>query len=78
MNAFEKIREVIAEECCLDRSAITPHTSFMSLGLDSLETADLLMQIEEVLAVDFPHSAALGFIILDDVARYAEHILAKA
>ena len=48
---FEKIAEKIADYKGIDVSTITMDSTFASLELDSLDVADLVMQIEDDLEV---------------------------
>lgn len=45
---FEKVAQVIAENRDMDVSEITMDTTFEDLQLDSLDTVDLVMSLEEV------------------------------
>ena len=44
---FEKVAKIIAENRDIDVSEITMETTFESLGLDSLDTVELVMSFEE-------------------------------
>ena len=48
---FQAIAELIADRIECDVSSITPESSFQELGIDSLDTVDLLMQLEDKLGV---------------------------
>ena len=43
---FEAIAELVAERVEKDVSEITPESSFKELGIDSLDTVELLMNLE--------------------------------
>lgn len=49
---FDKIAALLADHCDVDVSTITPETTFESLGIDSLETVELVMDLEEELGVE--------------------------
>ena len=49
---FEKIAALLADHCDVDVATITDETTFESLGIDSLETVELVMQLEEELGVE--------------------------
>ena len=49
---FEAIAEVIAERTGCDISAIKPESTFTELGIDSLDTVELLMNLEDKLGVE--------------------------
>lgn len=49
---FEKIAGMIAEHFGTDISTITEDTTFESLGIDSLDTVEMVMQLEEDLGIE--------------------------
>ena len=44
---FEKVANMLAEHIDCDVAEITPETAFADLGIDSLEVAELVMQLED-------------------------------
>ena len=44
---FEKVAKIIAENRGIEASEITMETSFEALGFDSLDTVELVMNLEE-------------------------------
>ncbi|NLT13747.1 MAG: acyl carrier protein [Clostridiales bacterium] len=52
MMVFEKIAGMIAEHFSIDISTITKETTFESLGIDSLDTVEMVMQLEEDLGIE--------------------------
>lgn len=44
---FEKIAKIIAERTGCDMASITPDSKFTDLGIDSLDTVELLMNLED-------------------------------
>lgn len=52
MEIFEKVCEVLADYCGRDASEFTNDTTFEDLGIDSLATAELVMELEEQLNVE--------------------------
>lgn len=44
---FEAIAELIAERNDIDPSTITPDMKFSDLGIDSLDTVEMLMNLED-------------------------------
>ncbi|MBQ1501044.1 MAG: acyl carrier protein [Firmicutes bacterium] len=49
---FESIAELIAERNDCDPSEITRETSFKDLGIDSLDTVEMLMNLEDKIGVE--------------------------
>ena len=44
---FQEIAELIADRNECDVESITPDTSFAELGIDSLDTVEMLMDLED-------------------------------
>ena len=44
---FQAIAELIADRNEIDVESITPETSFAELGIDSLDTVEMLMDLED-------------------------------
>ena len=51
MTTFETIAKLLAETKDLDVAAIKPEMTFADLGLDSLDVAELVMNMEDELGV---------------------------
>ena len=49
---FEKIANYLAEQLDLAVEDITPDTTFESLGVDSLDTVEMVMDLEDELGVE--------------------------
>ena len=49
---FEKIQSYLANQLDISPDDITPETTFESLGSDSLDTVEMVMDLEEQLGVD--------------------------
>ncbi|MDF2557217.1 MAG: acyl carrier protein [Bacillales bacterium] len=56
---FEKVTGILAGNLGIDASKITSESTFEDLGLDSLDTVDLLMSIEEEFGVSIEPSESL-------------------
>jgi acyl carrier protein len=70
MNTFETIAKLLSETKDLDASAIKPEMTFADLGLDSLDVAELVMNLEDELHVTIEISPALKTI--QDVVAYVD------
>lgn len=51
MTTFEKVANILAEYKDIDVSAVKEDTSFTDLGFDSLDTVELVMQLEDAFEV---------------------------
>ena len=49
---FEKIRSYLASELDISEDEITRDTPFESLGVDSLDTVEMVMDLEQELGVE--------------------------
>lgn len=49
MDIFAKVCEVLADHTGREASEFTKDTTFESLGIDSLETVEMVMELEEEL-----------------------------
>lgn len=49
---FEKVRAILAEHLGEDEDTITMDTVIKDLGIDSLDTVEILMNIEDELGVE--------------------------
>ena len=49
---FEKIRSYLASELYISEDEITRDTTFESLGVDSLDTVEMVMDLEQELGVE--------------------------
>lgn len=55
---IEKIKEVLADHLDSDVSDITEETSFEDLGIDSLETVEIMMELEDEFGIEINASEA--------------------
>lgn len=49
---FETIVKLIAERTECEQSAVTAESTFSELGIDSLDTVDLLMNLEDEIGME--------------------------
>ena len=49
---LEAIAEIIAERTGCDASTVKPENTFAELGIDSLDTVELLMNLEDKLGIE--------------------------
>ena len=47
MNVFEKIVEVIVDNKGIDAASVTPESTFKDLNVDSLDSAEMVMTLED-------------------------------
>jgi acyl carrier protein len=55
----ERVIEIVADQLGVDKEKITRETSFVNdLGADSLDTVELVMELEEEFDINIPDDAA--------------------
>ena len=57
---FEKIRSYLASELDISEDEITRDTTFESLGVDSLDTVEMLMNLEDKIGVEIELSQKIA------------------
>ncbi len=59
MAIQERVIDIVAEQLGVDREKVTADTSFVNdLGADSLDTVELVMELEEEFDINIPDDAA--------------------
>lgn len=59
MDTFQLVSLALAKRLVLSASEITPETDLMELGIDSLDAAELLMDLEDKLGVEIEASKTI-------------------
>jgi len=55
----ERVKDIVSEQLGVDKDKVTPETSFVNdLGADSLDTVELVMELEEEFDITIPDDAA--------------------
>ena len=73
MSTFEKVRDVIVEKLGVDAAKITEDASFIDdLGADSLDTVELIMQLEEVFDIEIPDEDAETITTVGKAVQYVD------
>ncbi|MDO4715789.1 MAG: acyl carrier protein [Bacteroidales bacterium] len=70
----EKVTELIVEKLSVDAADVTPEASFtQDLGADSLDTVELIMELEKVFNVSIPDEEAEKIQTVGDAIAYIEN-----
>lgn len=68
----ERVIDIVAEQLGVDRDKVASETSFVNdLGADSLDTVELVMELEEEFDITIPDEAAEK---IQTVGQAVEHI----
>ncbi len=67
---FNAIAEVIAERTGCDVSAVKPESTFNELGIDSLDTVELLMNLEDRLGIEIELDQSVTTV--DDLDKFIQ------
>ncbi len=55
----DRVIDIVSEQLGVDREKVSPETSFVNdLGADSLDTVELVMELEEEFDINIPDDAA--------------------
>lgn len=58
-NKFEKVREII-QDCMGDDLNVNPDTLLVELGMDSLDTSEVIIEMEDAFDISIPVNAELN------------------
>ena len=72
---LEELKELAANYFSIDPEFITSEATPSSLGMDSLDEIELLMQIEEKYDIEIPDGDAM---LLDDFGKLVDYIITHA
>ena len=71
-SVMERVTDIVAEQLGVDKEKISGDTSFANdLGADSLDTVELVMELEEEFDINIPDDAAEK---IQTVGQAVEHI----
>lgn len=70
---FDKVKKIIADRLSIDEAKVTDSASFVEdLGADSLDTVELIMQLEEEFNIQIPDEDAEKITTVGDAVKYIE------
>ena len=68
-----KVKEIIIEKLGVEESEVTPEASFTNdLGADSLDTVELIMEVEKEFGITIPDDQAEKIATVGDAVAYIE------
>ncbi len=72
---FEKVKKIVIEQLGLEEDKISEETSFESLGVDSLDLFQIVIEIEESFNIEIGDPEDMK--TLKDVVTYIENKIKK-
>jgi len=73
MSTFDKVKEVIVDKLGVEEDKIESSSSFVDdLGADSLDTVELIMQLEEEFGIEIPDESAEKMTTVQQAVDYIE------
>ena len=73
MSTLDKVKEVIIDKLGVEEDKIVSEASFVDdLGADSLDTVELIMQLEEEFGIEIPDEEAEKMTTVKSVVDYIE------
>jgi len=73
MSSYDRVKEVVMEKLGVEESLITKEASFVDdLGADSLDTVELVMQLEEEFGIEIPDEDAESLTTVQKVVEYID------
>ncbi len=74
----EKVIELVSKQMGVPQGKITPQTSFINdLGADSLDTVELVMELEDAFDMSIPDEDAEKIKTVGDAIKYIEERASK-
>jgi acyl carrier protein len=71
-----KVKEIIINQLDVDADKVTPDARFIEdLGVDSLDTLELVMAFEEEFGIEIPDEEAEKMLYVRDVYNYIEQAI---
>lgn len=72
-DIFDKVKSIIVERLNVDESKVTEDASFIEdLGADSLDSVELIMQLEEAFDLQIPDEDAEKIATVGDAVKYIQ------
>ena len=69
----ERVIDIVAEQLGVDKEKVSPDTSFVNdLGADSLDTVELVMELEEEFDINIPDDAAEKITTVGQAIKFIE------
>ena len=71
----DRVKEIIVDKLAVDENEVTPEASFTTdLGADSLDTVELIMELEKEFEISIPEDDAQKIQTVGDAISYIENV----
>ncbi len=71
----DRVKAIIVDKLAVDENEVTPTASFTTdLGADSLDTVELIMELEKVFDITIPEEDSQKIQTVGDAIAYIENI----
>ena len=75
MSTFDKVKDIVLDKLGTEEDKITEAASFMDdLGADSLDTVELIMEMEEEFGIEIPDEKAEKLATVGDAVSYIDSV----
>ena len=75
MSTFDKVKDIVLDKLGAEENKITEGASFMDdLGADSLDTVELIMEMEEEFGIEIPDEEAEKLATVSDAVTYIDSV----
>ena len=72
-NVQERVVKIVAEQMGVEKAKVSPETSFVNdLGADSLDTVELVMELEDEFDISIPDEDAEKIQTVGQAIKYIE------
>ncbi len=72
-SVADKVTDIVCDQLGVPREKVTPETSFINdLGADSLDTVELVMELEEEFDISIPDEDAEKIQTVGEAIKYIE------
>ena len=70
----QKVKSIIVDKLAVDENRVTPEASFTNdLGADSLDTVELIMDLEKEFDIQIPEEEAEKIVTVGDAIAFIEN-----
>lgn len=76
-DTYTKVASIVAEILSIDKTTITPETTFEKLGADSLDKLEIIMKLEEAFGIEINDEQAAKLTTLAEAVQKINTLRAK-